>query len=233
MTFHINFSLTDWFYWGDTYYSSDVPVGDVEPSYDLSDIPAMQRRRLPEVAKRIHRYAQAVAGEHIPLIYVSYNGEISQTLSIIRSFSGDVSPAKFSLSVHNAIAGLLSATHKNSQSYQAIDSLSGGVETALVEAIGLLAQHRKVAIVYYDETLPTELMTTDANPPATQVLALTVQRGQDYRLQKIVAPNQQALDNMPAEFANIQGIANFLRGENKTLRNHYANTTWQWSRDVC
>lgn len=230
--FTLNFTLTDWFYRGDDYFDPQTAVVGSDKAYDLSDIPAMQRRRLPEVAKRIHRFAQGLADEQTPMIYASHNGEISQTLSIIRSFSSDVSPAKFSLSVHNAIAGLLSVTHKNCQSYQAIDSLSGLIETAVVEAVGLLAQHDTVGIVYHDETLPTELMTTDDKPPTTQVLGLKLQRGQTYQLQKIPAVKQQSPENMTAEFANIRAIADFLRGEQNSLDNHYANTTWQWSRDV-
>lgn len=231
--FTLNFTLTNWFYWGNLCYLTDNSAGATEPSYDLSDIAILQRRRLPEVAKRIHRFAQALAHEQTPIIYASHNGEISQTLTIIRSFSDDVSPAKFSLSVHNAIAGLLSVTHKNMQSYQVIDSLSGLVETAVVEAMGLLAQHKKVGIVYYDEMLPTELMTSDDDQPQTQVLALTLTHGQDYHLEKIPSPNQQPLDIMTAEFANIRGIADFLQGTEKTSYNRYANTTWQWSRGVC
>lgn len=231
--FSITFNIDNGFYWGDDYFDPQTVAATSDKAYDLSDIPAMQRRRLPEVAKRIHRFAQTLADEQTPVIYASHNGEISQTLSIIRSFSGDVSPAKFSLSVHNAIAGLLSVTHKNTQSYQAIDSLSGLIETAVVEAIGLLTKHHRVGIVYHDETLPTELMTTDENPPTTQVLALTLTRGQDYRLEKTRTPNQQPLDEMTAEFTHIRGIADFLFGSKTHCCNRYANTTWQWSRDVC
>lgn len=234
MNFHIDFTIDDWFYWGTEYLGPKVVATGEKRGYELSDIPSLQRRRLPEVAKRLHRFTQNLANEKTPLIYASYNGEISQTLSIIRSFSDDVSPAKFSLSVHNAIAGLLSVIHKNSQSYQAIDSLSGLIETAVVEAMGLLTQHKKVGIIYYDETLPTELVFTDDNEVATtQVLALTLTGGQGYRLEKTVSPNQQPLDEITTEFTHIHGIADFLQGKEKHLLNRYANTTWQWSRDVC
>lgn len=234
LSFTTHFTIKNWLYWGTDYVDSQTATAVSDKTHNLSDIPALQRRRLPEVAKRIHRFAQALANEQTPIIYASHNGEISQTLSIIRSFSGDVSPAKFSLSVHNAIAGLLSVTHKNCQSYQAIDSLSGLIETAVVEAVGLLTQHETVGIVYHDETLPTELMhKDDSNAPTTQVLGLKLQRGQVYQLQKTPAPRQQPADKMTMEFTNIQGIADFLRSEKKVLCNRYANTTWQWSRDVC
>lgn len=237
MDFSLTFHLENWLYWGEHYYDKNMPNGIAEPQYNLSDIPAIKRRRLPEVAKRIHRFSQRLATEQIPIIYASYNGEISQTLSIIRSFPDDVSPAKFSLSVHNAIAGLLSVTHKNTQSYQAMDSLSGLIETAIVEAKGLLLTHEKVGIVYYDETLATEFVSAGDNVPETHVFALTLCReqdnGQTYHLEKIPTPKQRTVDNMVAEFTNVVQIADFLRGDAKTLANKYANTTWQWSRNVC
>lgn len=237
MDFSLTFHLENWLYWGEHYYDKNMPNGIAEPQYNLSDIPAIKRRRLPEVAKRIHRFSQRLADEQIPIIYASYNAEFSQTLAIIRSFNDDVSPAKFSLSVHNAIAGLLSVTHNNTQSYQAMDSLSGLIETAIVEAKGLLLTHEKVGIVYYDETLPSELVLAGENVPTTQVLALTLCReqdnGQTYHLEKIPTLKQHAVDNMAAEFANVVQVADFLRGDANTLVNTYANTTWKWSRDVC
>lgn len=237
MNFTTNITIADWLYWGEHYYDKNMPNGIAEPQYNLSDIPAIKRRRLPEVAKRIHRFSQRLADEQIPIIYASYNAEFSQTLAIIRSFNDDVSPAKFSLSVHNAIAGLLSVTHNNTQSYQAMDSLSGLIETAIVEAKGLLLTHEKIGIVYYDETLPTEFASVGDNVPDTHVLAMTLCREQDngqaYYLEKIPTPKQHAVDNMVAEFANVVQVADFLRGDANTLVNTYANTTWKWSRNVC
>lgn len=237
MEFSLTFHLENWFYWGESYYDKRMPNGITEQQYDLSDIPAIKRRRLPEVAKRIHRFSQRLADEQIPIIYASYNAEFSQTLAIIRSFNDDVSPAKFSLSVHNAIAGLLSVTHKNTQSYQAMDSLSGLIETAIVEAKGLLLNHEKVGIVYYDETLPAEFASAGDNVPDTHVFAITLCREQDneqtYHLEKIPTPKQHAVDRMTVEFANVVQIADFLHGDANTLVNTYANTTWKWSRNVC
>ncbi len=107
MNFSLAFNVTDWFYWGDNYYDANTPLinkpgginegGIHKPIVDLSAIPAIQRRRLPEAAKRMHHFAKRLADEQTPIIYASHNGQVSQTLAIIRSFSTDVSPAKFSV----------------------------------------------------------------------------------------------------------------------------------------
>ncbi len=239
MNFSLAFDVADWFYWGDNYYDTNTPLNKPEdmrdihkPIADLSAIPAIQRRRLPEVAKRMHHFAKRLADEQTPIIYASYNGQVSQTLAIIRSFAADVSPAKFSVSVHNAIAGLLSVIHKNTLSYQAIDSLSGLIESAIVEAAGLLTKHEKVGIIYYDETLPTELAVHNEEIPAMRVFALTICRGNHYCLAKIPTLKKHHPDNMLAEFDAPEQIASFFYNKEKILVNQYANTAWQWSCNV-
>lgn len=233
--FRLSFNIKAWFYWGAYYCTSEDLNEQTDKQHDLSSIPAMQRRRLPEVAKRLHQFAQQMADENTPVIYASHNGEIAQTLAIIRSFEHEVSPAKFSLSVHNAIAGLLSVLHNNTQSYQAIDSLSGLLESALVEGAGLLTQYPKVAIVYYDEDLPLEFMSADATAPRplTRVFAMTMTQGQDYNITKITPASPQAPDAVISEFNAVNAVVDFLRSPTPSITIAYPGSVWQWSRDVC
>ncbi len=178
----MRFSIDNWFYWENDY--CDINSRSTTKNYDLSNIPVIQRRRLPEVAKRMNAFTKRLSEQKIPIIYATHNGEISQTLSIIRTFKDDVSPAKFSLSVHNAIAGLLSIIHKNNQPYQTIDSMSGLLEVAITEAYALLSHYNKVGIVYYDEELPVLLgqNNTGSPLPSLRVFGLLLSAGDDYAL---------------------------------------------------
>lgn len=231
----ISFTISDWFYWEERFYSKDAPTPVADKKPDLSNIPAIQRRRLPLVAKRINQFALVAKNTETPIIYVSQQGELSQTLAIIRSFSGEVSPMKFSLSVHNAIAGLLSVAHKNTQNYQAIDSLSGGIETAIIEAYCLLNQHDSVSIVYFDEDLPQpfhNLYGETAHPtetPKATVLALTITKGEAFHLEKKVSEAQN--DALKTDYLAVSNIADFLQSTNQNvLDNRYSACHWRWER---
>lgn len=231
----ISFTINDWFYWGEHFYSKSAPTPVAEKQPDLGNIPAIQRRRLPLVAKRINQFALAANSAETPIIYVSQQGELSQTLAIIRSFVGEVSPMKFSLSVHNAIAGLLSVAHKNTQSYQAIDSLSGGIETAIIEAYCLLSQHDSVSIVYFDEDLPQEFSAlydeaeTPTETPKATVLALTIAKGEDLHLEKQVSEAQDYA--LKTDYLAVANIADFLQSPAQdALDNRYNACTWRWER---
>ncbi|PIE45703.1 MAG: hypothetical protein CSA44_01770 [Gammaproteobacteria bacterium] len=232
----ISFSITDWLYWGDIFccQSNIEPIAKRQP--DLSNIPAIQRRRLPLVARRINQFVLTAKKENIPTVYFPQQGEISQTLAIIRSYENEVSPAKFSLSVHNAIAGILSVIHQNKQSYQVIDSLSGGIEMAIVEAVSLLSQHKRVNVVYYDEALPQDFRVFyqdghSGELPSTMVLGLTICQGNDLTLtkQKTTPANKYQLST---DFSAVQQVADFIRhAEGRILNNHYASCYWQWKRN--
>ncbi|AMP10258.1 beta-ketoacyl synthase, N-terminal domain protein [Collimonas arenae] len=66
-----------------------------------------------------------------------------------------LSPAGFSLSVHNAAAGLFSIARHDRASHSALAAGHGGVEHAVIEACGLLADGApSVLLVVYDGVLP-------------------------------------------------------------------------------
>ncbi len=180
----------------------------------LDKINAMVKRRMPKLAKYIYELNQAllttlqdtklekkheIQQRHIiPTIYASKNAELCRTFKIIRSFSSDVSPAQFSMSVHNAIAGLLSVIDADTSPYSVIDSLSGTLETAILEAISLFSEHQYVKIIYFDEELPQELDNSFANSPNRPVvLSLLIEKGRQYALDFESNKQQKTCENLP------------------------------------
>ena len=84
-----------------------VEMPDYKPA--LAFLPAMQRRRLGDSARRVLDAAWDLASDYpdAPLVYVSHDGEINRSfelwLGLLRD--NEVSPTSFGLSVHNALAG--------------------------------------------------------------------------------------------------------------------------------
>lgn len=127
---------------------------------NLRNIPAMQRRRLGPLARVVfHVLGQCVdVSRQEPVIFCSLMGEIQRTQRILTAIASDqpVSPAAFSLSVHNAMSGLWSLIHDVKAPMIAISPGNDGTVAGLLEAAGIL-QERKypaVNIVHYEEDYP-------------------------------------------------------------------------------
>src|SRR4051812_6705411 len=98
----LTFSILDWKAW--------TPAHDLQP--DVSVIPAMLRRRLSPIGRAALSVIMPLADSQgaMPLVYVSRHGDLNRTLGLLQDLAlGEpLSPTAFSLSVHNATAGLFS-----------------------------------------------------------------------------------------------------------------------------
>ena len=119
--------------------------------------------------------------DSLRLVFASRYGENARTMGIINNIvEGEpVSPTAFSLSVHNAIAGIFSIIHNATQPSV---SVSAGAETfsaAWIEAEQILWSEMenadRVLLVYYDEPLSDDLarFTDDVQMPFSISLMLS------------------------------------------------------------
>lgn len=113
---------------------------DKEHLPDVSFIPPMMRRRMTDLQKIAVGVAHHVAPENTDyqMVFASRYGEWQQTLKLIKQFhdDGEMSPAGFSNSVHNAAAGVFSVLAHNKNSYISVvageNTLESGVLVALM-----------------------------------------------------------------------------------------------------
>lgn len=125
------------------------------PKPDVGFIPPMERRRLT----LLERAALSVAwkiypkGEQIPVVFASRWGEMGTTLKLMKQMhdEGEMSPAGFSNSVHNAAPGHLSLLAKNKASYTAIAAGKDSYEMGILEAS---TYPGKVLFIYAEESVP-------------------------------------------------------------------------------
>ena len=85
------------------------------PKPDVSFVPSLARRRLTEVERAAIAVAWRVRPEEeVPVVFASRWGEIGVTAKLMRQFheEGEMSPAGFSASVHNAAPGAFSLLTK-------------------------------------------------------------------------------------------------------------------------
>ncbi len=133
--------------------------GDAPP--DVKAIPAMLRRRLSPLGKMALSTAIPLLKETdsgVPTVLVSRHGDLHRTVNLLQDLAAgeSLSPTHFSLSVHNAIGGLLSIARKDTSSMTALACGFDDISTALLEAQAILTEQdcKQVLCLIYDEPLP-------------------------------------------------------------------------------
>lgn len=132
------------------------------PKPDVSFVPAMERRRLTGVERAAlavaHQALEAFKSQtnsnaDLPVVFASRWGEIGTTVKLMQQMhaDGEMSPAGFSNSVHNAAPGHLSLLTKNKAPYTAIAAGPDSYEMGLLEAS---TYPGKVLFVYAEEDTP-------------------------------------------------------------------------------
>ena len=126
-----------------------------DPKPDVSFVPPMERRRLTGVERAALSVARKVypEGEEVPVVFASRWGEIGTTVKLMRQChdDGEMSPAGFSASVHNAAPGAFSLLMKNRAPYTAIAARGRSREMGWLEATSLKG---RVVFVYAEEDTP-------------------------------------------------------------------------------
>ncbi len=124
------------------------------PKPDVSFVPSLARRRLTEVERAAIAVAWRVRPEEeVPVVFASRWGEIGVTAKLMRQFheEGEMSPAGFSASVHNAAPGVFSLLTGNRAAYNAVAARERSLEMGLLEA---MAVGGPVLYVYAEEATP-------------------------------------------------------------------------------
>lgn len=189
-----------------------LPAGDGAPA--VGAMPALLRRR----ADRLGRMALAVLYESTaptaPIVYCSRYGELERVARLLEELAaaGTVSPQGFSVSVHNAIAGLYSiATHGREN----IQAVAGGESTPLVgllDAAGLLAEGAPcVRLVLCEEPVPAVFGAFAEPSDCPYAVLLELAAGHDLRCEWLGAPGPAAA--APPALPPALELLGFLLGE--------------------
>lgn len=176
----LTFSILDWKAW--------TPAHDAQP--DVSVIPPMLRRRLSPIGRAAMSVIMPLAQTHgaMPLVYVSRHGDLNRTLGLLEELAkGEpMSPTAFSLSVHNATAGLFSIQQGLTHN---ITALSGGAQElvpGLLESLGLCSLPMpQVLCVFCDETPPPIYQHQVNQPAQPYALALVIGVGGTWQLENL------------------------------------------------
>jgi hypothetical protein len=163
----VHFSIVSSAAWAPGVETNDAWLAWAKDQYTIStgreplvkNLAPMLRRRAGFAAKMALEVAYQCLGNRtgVPLVFSSRHGEASRAADLLLELAGGdpLSPTSFSLSVHNAPAGLFSIARLDHANSTAVAAGESSVESAVIEACGLLAEGEPdVLLVVYDCPLP-------------------------------------------------------------------------------
>jgi hypothetical protein len=230
----LRFRIEDWqAYVSETAERRSVAGGATEAA---AGVPTLLRRRVSAIGQKALRAAFQLSGTASPrFVFCSRHGEFDRTVSLLRSIAArePVSPADFSLSVHNALAGLLSIATRNPRGHTAIAAGPDSFGFGMLDGALCLATEsdEKVLVVYFDTALPEIYGDVGDDRAAPLALAL------------LLAPGQGDAGDVVMSYAAHEGevpsarpdrdaaaILAFLRADRDELRIDGTQMDWRWAR---
>ncbi|WP_328188628.1 beta-ketoacyl synthase chain length factor [Marinobacter sp. OP 3.4] len=230
---------------------SRAPSCPAEPyKPDLPGVPPMLRRRLSGMGKAALWCAGQVLDantgpEPVTSIFCSQHGEVSRTVALLKELAeqSPLSPASFSLSVHNAIGGIHSIAGGVEHSITAIAGGPDSPFSALLEAWSQLrfrqlkgeASERALCVIYDDE-LPMEVADAEARQGDVQAMALLVScgdvptEGNTLTFSFTLAPGVEAEEDPSADVATDTLLKFVLDDERQTVSFQGDGRSWSFSR---
>jgi hypothetical protein len=236
------FAVRDWWAWAAGRETSrsweDWAIGREDAVADESVItlPPALRRRITPIGQRLLQAGTTCAGSEPEPLYVfaSRHGEMTRTLSILDSLTdrNEVSPADFSLSVHNALVGLLSIHTRNTLGHTALAAGPDTFAHGFMEALACLRDEpgRPVLYCYGDAPLPgpyADFSHADKGLPLVVALLLRSAPPSEPHLTFSAEPNVSGAET---DTSAAEIFLRFLLDGGKQARAVGERTICQWAR---
>ncbi|HXN87412.1 MAG TPA: beta-ketoacyl synthase chain length factor [Candidatus Binataceae bacterium] len=199
-------------------------------------LPTMLRRRISVIGQMAFRASYALLENRIArFIFCSRHGEFQRTLNILKSLAAQepVSPAEFSLSVHNALAGLLSIAWKNTAGHTTISAGADSFGAAMLDAIACLKSQpaEPVMVVYFDDLLPEPYDTFNDRDDTCLALAMLLgappNDGEDLTVS--FEPCARETASLSATEQALDFLRFILSGESERI-SIGERLQWRWQR---
>jgi hypothetical protein len=203
-------------------------------SAKIREFPALLGRRASRSDRAGLRAAldcmHGLAGP-VSTVFASRHGEVHRSVELLEALARaePLSPMAFSLSVHNAAAGLFSIGREDRSASTSVAAGRDSLPMALLEACGVLAEGApRVLVVAHDEPVPAPFEpSVDESAPHAGAAFLLEPAGPSRFLLDHLAPEPPV--NAPE--GHLIALLRFLWDEERTeLRINHAQRSWRWRR---
>lgn len=201
--------LHDWRAWQpDRPTAADPRLSTCERPSGQS-LPAMLRRRLNGLGRAVCDMLAELDPEGTALlIHASRHGDGERTLELLYALAeGDtLSPARFGMSVHNAMLGVHSIASDNRRSLQALAASGDELAALFSEVRGYLADGaQRIIAVFSDAPVPARFaeFAPSSRGTAAVALAFTADQGRRVRSVPATAPTADPRSHGAAQPADV------------------------------
>jgi hypothetical protein len=226
-------SPEQWLDWAKARQDGDRPAA---AGYPLAPVPAMTRRRATALGQKGLSAAMALpAADSARLVLASRHGEFTRTLAILDMLARrePPSPTDFSMSVHNALAGLMSIATKNTRGHTAVSAGPASFCCGMLEAAAGLGERpdEPVILLYVDEPPGGGFadLLRDEPAPAPVVVALGM-AAPESEAGEAISMTAQPQPGEPGEDGPALGFLRFLLSGEREAVAADRDRTWMWRR---
>lgn len=213
------------------HWSSGMPHDWLSPLPPTPRIPMMMSRRM-SIPSRLSVEVGMTLLEQQPdaAVFISRHGELERTYKIIERLcqQQDVSPTDFSMSVHNAAAGLLTIGGKAPLPITSLAAGEDGFQQGMLEAQAILgAGAEKVLLVDFDGAVPSAYHANIVHTVPAYAVGLLISRGSALRCSTVEkAPyGAQAQQELPQ---SLDFLHHYLTKEPSFIIKGVVSD-WQWN----
>ena len=201
----------------------------------LASVPKMLKRRLSPLAKIVFCAANQCIDEHtiIPTVFSSAHGELGKSFAMMEMLEAgeEISPTAFSLSVHNAIAGLFSIAWQNKLQSTVVAPGEEGLAAAFIEALGLLLEGaEQVLLVFYDEPMLDFYPFAPFKLSADESRALALRIAKSGEGQAVRMSSLPLTGNDGEQPVQLPAFIRFLSDPQAQLTLKTPQHSWRWEK---
>jgi len=201
----------------------------------LASVPKMLKRRLSPLAKIVFCAANQCIDEHtiIPTVFSSAHGELAKSFALMEMLEAgeEISPTAFSLSVHNAIAGLFSMAWQNKLQCTVVAPGEEGLAAAFIEALGLLREGaEQVLLVFYDEPMVDFYPFAPFKLSADESRALALRIAKSGEGQAVKMSSLPLTGNDGEQPVQLPAFIRFLEEPQARLTLKTPRHSWRWEK---
>jgi Beta-ketoacyl synthase, N-terminal domain len=240
----MRFRVEDWVAFGPglgahpelTEWSSGMGTARRATELEEVNLPPMFRRRISSAGQTAFRAASALGEQEVArFVFCSRYGELDRTFRILNSIvtAEPISPADFTLSVHNALAGLLSIGWRNTAGHTAVCAGADTFGFGLLEAVASLndADAGAVMLIYFEDSVPPPYDELVEKPESRVALSMLLKppRNERGEFRLAFAPRSQVNRSMLATAQSMDFIKFMLSDD---LEREFVGdrAQWRWQR---
>lgn len=225
----LDFIITQWAVW------PPLPPEQNSPNQWLANVPPLLKRRLSPLAKTVFCAVSQCIDTHriVPTVFSSAHGELAKSFAMMEALEAgeEISPTAFSLSVHNAIAGLFSMAWANKLQCTVLAPGEEGMAPAFIEGLGLLREGaEQVLVVFYDEPLvafyPSEPYRLSSDTNCALALLIAKSGGG----QALTLSSSSLTGNDGEQPVQLPAFIRFLTEPHRQLTLNTPRHSWHWKK---